>query len=349
MKNILKIHNLIFILTFFILSSKAANAQEPAVQGGYYVGKIGDKMPVQMNININSNKIEGFYYYEKTGIPINIRGKAGNNGTLTIEELDEKNKITGIFKGRILPAKKSFEGTWSNPTGSRSFPFKLIKVASYNIKNTKVENKGMSVEVNEIYPTFLSDSPALKTIHSNIEKEINSLRDKFISEGKSMWSEPPESEDMLYMYQWQRTIEYRIAFYSDKIVSIFGKISEYTGGAHGNIFFSSDNFSIKQGKAVLLKISDLFVSDSHYMKALSDFCIKELRKQQAYYIVDGKITSFAEKDLGVFTLNSNIIRFAFAPYQVGPHAQGYFFVNVPYKDIKKYINPNGPLSGFVKK
>ena len=346
--NMLRV-NFVLCMMVFTLFSVKIHAEEAGHQRAYYVGKIGDKISIQMDIETRSKAVEGTYYYESKGIPINVKGALAQNNTLTLEEFDEKETVTGRFKGQFAPSQNSFEGTWSNPGGTKTLPFKLTKVADYTFKDTKLEQKGMSVEVHAVYPAFLSNSSGLKEIQNQAAKSIQPLHDEFIKEGKSMWSDPPESSDMLYMYQWYRNIQYTVAYYSEQLISLLAILEDYTGGAHGNRGYSTENYAIKQGKAVPLTLKSLFVPNSPYLKVLSDSCIKELRKQNAENVVNGEIKSFNQGDMSVFTLSSGGIRFVFAPYQVGPYSQGTFFVNVPYKELQKYLKPNGPLSQFVTK
>jgi len=345
--NMLRV-SFVLCMMFFILFSIEIQAEEAGPKRGYYVGKIGDKISIQMDIETRSKTVEGTYYYESKGIPINVKGTLAQNNTLTLEEFDEKETVTGRFKGQFVPWQNSFEGTWSNPAGTKTLPFKITKAADYTFKDTRLEQKGMSVEVHAVYPTFLSNSSALTEIQNHAAKSIQSLHDEFIQDGKSMWSEPlPEESNMLYMYQWHRSIQYTIAYYSEQLISLLIIVYEFTGGTHGNRGYSSKNFSIKQGKAVPLELKNLFVANSPYLKVLSDFCIKELRKQEASSVVDGKIESLNEDNLSVFTLEPSGIRFVFAPYQVGSYAEGSFFVIVPYKELQKYLKPDGPLNNLI--
>jgi len=96
-----------------------------------------------------------------------------------------------------------------------------------------------------------------------------------------------------------------------------------------------------------LKLSNLFKKGSDYMKVLSEYCINELRKKGAGWIVNGEIKTFNEDALSVFALSPRGIQFAFAPYAVGSYAEGTYFVTMDYNNLKSIINPDGPLARFA--
>jgi hypothetical protein len=84
------------------------------------------------------------------------------------------------------------------------------------------------------------------------------------------------------------------------------------------------------------------------MKVLSDYCIRDLRKQQAGWVLNGEPKELKADDLSAFVISPRGITFAFDPYAVGPYAEGSYFVVVGYKDLKGIINPAGPLRQFLK-
>jgi hypothetical protein len=140
---------------------------------------------------------------------------------------------------------------------------------------------------------------------------------------------------------------YSIEYYSENLVSFTGEIYSYTGGAHGNTYFASSNYRIKDEDSNLLKLSDLFKKDSGYVKVLSDLIIADLMKQEAGWVVNGDIKSLKEDEIGPFALSPRGIQFAFAPYAVGPYSDGAFFVTIAFDDINNIIDQKGPLSQFL--
>ena len=130
-------------------------------------------------------------------------------------------------------------------------------------------------------------------------------------------------------------------------LSARSSIYSYTGGAHGNTFYRAFNLHIVDGTVRETSLGDLFTPGSGYLTPLSDYVLDDLRRQEAYDVAEGMITELTEDDLAVFTLSPSGITFAFAPYHVGPYAQGSFFVTVPLEVVAAYAAGDGPLAALV--
>lgn len=101
-------------------------------------------------------------------------------------------------------------------------------------------------------------------------------------------------------------------------------------------------------------ISDIFEKNSNYLQFLSEYCFKELKKKAAandlsdidYLIKDG--TTPEASKFRVFNFDDKGITITFNPYSVGPWIWGIQSVSIPYKELKNYIDPNGPLGEMTK-
>lgn len=323
-----------------------ANAEDLAARDAryYYVGAIGDDLPVQMELVIESGDIRGSYMYDKTGIPISLTGDMDRgSSTLTLIEQDEKGRKTGTFKGSVRSDGKGFgvhiEGVWSNANGLSTLPFKLTKVADYVSTDVHAEAK---YEASYMYPSFITGTKAHLEINERLEKEAASEKKQFTSEAEDFFSAQESAGE------WQESYSYSIEYYSPELISLSGEVYSYTGGAHGNAFYMSSNYWIKDGKALLLGLSDLFTPKSDYMKVLSDYCLRDLKKQRAGWVLNGELKEFKADDLSAFAVSPRGITFAFAPYAVGPYVEGSYFVTVGFGELKGIINPDGALRQFMK-
>jgi hypothetical protein len=334
------------IAFWFMLTAVGTSGQ--ASRHGYYVGKIGENLLVQMYFEIAAEGIEGSYYYESTGRPIQLTGKMGQDNAITLTEKDDKGAVTGRFEGRLAESDNVFTGQWLSPDNQKTLPFTLKKVAEYLTKTEKIAQKGMNAEVEGSYPKFIGSNALASAINRAAQQSVQKACDEFIQEsGKTFKDESPD-KDSLFMFQWHRGIHYSIVYYSEKLVSMLITFDEYTGGAHPNYYFSSETYWLQGENAVKAELKDLFKSDSAYVKTLSDYCMENLRKQEAGFIVDGTIKSLSADDFKVFTIEPKSIRFAFSPYHVGPYVQGDFSCRAPFKVVKNLINPNGPLASLIK-
>jgi hypothetical protein len=282
--------------------------------------------------------------YDKVGIPISLAGEIDKGtSSLILTEQDDKGLKTGTFRGSVKSEGKSFgkfiEGEWSNANGLTTLPFKLTKVADFITTGVNVKNK---YEATYMYPSFVTDTRANREINERLEKEAASEKKKFTAEAEEFFA-AQES-----VGEWQENFSYTIEYYSPQFISLSGEDFSYTGGAHGNTFYMSSNYWIKDGKALSLGLSDLFMPKSDYLKILSDYCIRDLRKQQAGWVLNGELKELKADDLSAFVISPRGVTFAFAPYAAGPYVEGSYFVTVGFAELNGAVNPSGPLRQFLK-
>lgn len=170
-----------FIGLLVFVTAAPAQPDDDVKSRYYYTGTIGKKIAIQMDIQIQGQKVSGWYYYDTIGVPFSLSGTLNE-----IEERDSKNRKTGSFRGTLTPLGKTFDGRWLSPNGKKRLPFKLTKVAEYIFSNTR---QGESLEVSAVYPHFLSQSPAWQKINSALEKSIREEHTNFMVEGQAAHAE----------------------------------------------------------------------------------------------------------------------------------------------------------------
>jgi len=337
--------SLVVLLLLFCLPLMPETSQAVSESRYYYVGTIGEDLPVQMELVVDSGSITGLYFYEKSGIPISLSGEADLQAqTFNITEQDEKGVKSGEFEGKLSsegePFGKMIEGKWTKANGITTLPFKLTKVSDFLYSDV---SQGAYIESSFSVPYFLADSEAYRFISNGVQKEAEGKQSEFLKQAREFFDKETSVSG------WQQSYNYTIEYYSQDLISMSGEVYSYSGGAHGNTNFISHNYWIREGKAVELELADIFLPNSGYMKVLSDYCINDLRKNGAGWVVNGEIKSFEKKDLGVFALSPESITFAFAPYAVGSYAEGPYFVRIPYSELESVLNANGPLKRLLEK
>src|SRR5262249_30472423 len=99
----------------------------------------------------------------------------------------------------------------------------------------------------------------------------------------------------------------------------------------------------------ILKLADLFQPNSNYLKVISDYCIKEIKKLDVSddeWIRNGAGPKLENYDS--WNVTPEGLQITFDAYQVASYAAGPQEVTVPYSLLKPIINPDGPLAAFVK-
>jgi hypothetical protein len=330
------------ILLFIAISFSivlAASAEAKPVRH-YYTGKIG-QMPVQMDLTIDGSDVSGNYYYEKTGKPIELKGKLTADQAV-VKEYPEEKKTTGAFTGKLDASRKLWSGTWESADGKRKFPFNVKAVADYVITEGKIEGVGADFA----YPQFIGTSPEISALNKNIRLDMEAQKAELRKAAREMLDTPYFKENPERVKEWYYQYDTGIEYASPTLVSLLVFVDDFLGGAHGMHFYTSQNYSITNGKVKTLSLDDLFTPG--YMPALSKVIIDDLKKQDAFWVSTGEITKLDRKDLDTFTITPTGIEFYFDPYAVGPYAQGAFFVTLPYKVMKSYIGASSPLRRFVR-
>lgn len=342
----LKIHLLFYLMVMLpglTACGKDSRGEAVPVPEGkhYYLGAISGNLAIQMELSFNDSTVTGSYYYEKNGMAIPLTGKIANDGTILLNEYGRARQITGEFEGKPDVANREIRGTWTGKENGKRLSFHLAEVAAY----VSTEMKEDKITVSANYPRFHSTTPPFQQLNRLLEDSVSREQQKFISIGK----EYLQPEDPMYELGWQKEIDYSIKYYSESLVSLLETVSEYTGGAHGNLTYRSFNYRMVQGKPVAVTLSDLFVPQENSMAVLSENCLQQLRKKGASEVVGGKIRQLKPEDLSAFTLNPAGITIYFAPYSVASYAAGTFTVLIPYQEIKDIIKTGGPVGDFIKR
>jgi hypothetical protein len=157
--------------------------------------------------------------------------------------------------------------------------------------------------------------------------------------------------------------DYRITFLSDSALSIVFTSTVYSGGAHENYRFVTENFTLQP--VVLLSLTSFFKYD--YQKTLGLLSREALKKQSwersasnapfvdifasdevdQHWLVSG--TTFEDSTETYFTFSGEGLTLYFPPYQVAPFAAGSLEVTLPYYDLREILRPNGPHRLFANR
>ncbi|MGH9754880.1 MAG: DUF3298 and DUF4163 domain-containing protein, partial [Blastocatellia bacterium] len=140
-------------------------------------------------------------------------------------------------------------------------------------------------------------------------------------------------------------VSYEVTAAGKDFISILFSFYEYTGGAHPNTTTESFNYDLNRGAPV--NLADLFTPNSNYLKMISDYAIRELKKLETVsYAEEGagpKIENFHSWNITLAGL-----KITFDRYQVGPYVAGEHEVVVPYLVLKPIIKPDGLLAQFAR-
>ena len=113
-------------------------------------------------------------------------------------------------------------------------------------------------------------------------------------------------------------------------ISFLLRLGGYVGGAHGYENLASFNYDVTAEKEIAL--SDLFPEDPDYLKTISEFVRRDLRRQLGNNANEDILLAGTEpnaENFSVFTLLPGSVTFYFVEYQVAPYAAGSSKVVMP--------------------
>ncbi len=323
-------NNIMIFCVIFLYLLRIPFAQD-FVGRNHYIGTIGKGNRVYVDLKIEKDSIMGYYFYYRTGIPVDLKGNINPDKSFRIDEYINRD-LTGIFIGELKGFDKLI-GQWSSPDAKKTLRFELIKIAESK------EYKSDRYDVRVAYPQFRIDNKSLEQkLNDTIKTVTHNVYNNFMQDIEDYIS--PESV-LPFFYT-----DYRIEYFSGQIVSLLFTHSEYTGGVHPNYYYTTINLFLAPDKIKGLTLDDLFIKNSNYLRLLSDICITNLKSQGATFVIDEEVKDVSEQ-LDAFSITPKELVFTFSPYLVGSYAEGTYTVAIPYKDIKKIINPNGPLGEII--
>jgi Deacetylase PdaC/Protein of unknown function (DUF3298) len=334
-----------------------------------FVGTIDDKHAVHMELERKGADLTGGYFYERAGAfnsamrTLELKGRIDGDGNVTLTETTYKAgnpQKTGEFKGRLdgLSAngdvRLRFSGSWTGGKDGKQMPFSLGQLRfdlgglKLDEKAEKGANKKLRYEIESELPQLVgADSARVEKFNRAVTNLIGSrtgefrkavdemAREEAAAKQNSKSAPPPNSLD----------VSYEVTAANKDFISILFSFYEYTGGAHPNTTTESFNYDLNRGAPV--RLADLFTPNSNYLKVISDYSIKELKKLET--------VSSAEEGAGPKIENFNSwnitpagLRITFDRYQVGAYAVGEHEVVVPYSVLKPIIKLDGLLAQFAK-
>lgn len=228
------------------------------------------------------------------------------------------------------------------------------KVVTRTRSGLNIGNRGHSVFYEASFPEFPNSSRFFRKVNLLIGKKHSETVAEFTQVDWSLvWDEIREPS--WANHEWTGHVSTDVVFCSDEAVSLLEHHWEFTGGAHGNPWFVSRNFVFENNDVRELQLTDLFQSGSNWDKHLASFCMSDLRRQGATFLLppDEESTRASTTpqvleadDLRTFALSSEALWIFFGPYHVGTYAEGNYSVKVPFSELESFIPSNSPAKLF---
>ncbi len=334
-----------------------------------FVGAIDTKRAVRMKLERKGDDLSGVYFYERAGAfnsamkTLELKGRIDGDGNVTLTETiygTAAPQKTGEFKGKLdgLSANGEvtlrFSGSWTGAKDGKQAPFSLRQLRfdlgglKLEEKKEKIENKKLRYEIETALPQLAGASDArverfnqavanLVAARANeFKRAVEEMARKDAATGPDATSQRPPNF---------LTVSYEVVEANKNFISALFTFQEFTGGAHPNA--STESFNYDMNRNAPVSLADLFTPNSNYLKVISDYSIRELKKLETVgWVEEGagpKLENFQS-----WNITPAGLRITFDPYQVGPYVAGQHEVVVPYSALRPIIKPDGPLAQFSK-
>ena len=333
------------------------------------VGTIDDKHAVRMELERKDADLTGSYFYERAGAfnsamrTLELKGRIEVDGNVTLAETTNESgnpRKTGEFKGKLdgLSAngdvRLRFSGSWIGGREGRQMPFSLgqlrFDLGGLKLDERKEEssNKKLRYEIDTALPQLAGAGDARVEKFNQAAANLVAARtgefkktademahEEAADKQDAKSSRPPNSLN----------VNYEVTAADKDFISVLLTFFEYSGGAHPNTITESFNYDLNRNEPV--RLADLFTPNSNYLKMISDYSVRELKKLDTVSSVENgagpKIDNFHS-----WNITPAGLKITFDPYQVGPYVAGAHVVVVPYSVLKPIIKPDGLLAQFSK-
>ncbi|MGH9754185.1 MAG: DUF3298 domain-containing protein [Blastocatellia bacterium] len=332
-----------------------------------FAGSIG-KHAVHMKLEREGTDLTGEYFYVRAGVSnvyglertLKLKGRIDGDGNATLTETSDETgsqRKTGEFKGKFdsLSAngevRLRFSGSWTGGKNGKQMLFSLQQFRSdlgglkLDVKEAEIKNKKLHYEIKTKLPHLAGVDPRGKAFNQAVTNLVAPRIDTF----KEHVSEPRETN--VFSEDFYLNVACVVEAANKDFISVLFIFVEYTGGARPSFDSESLNYDLNHNSPISL--DDLFTPNSNYLKVISDYSIKELKKQ---FKEDGEewddgIERGAGPEASNFhtwNITPDGLKITFDPGQVSPYIGPDREVFIPYSVLKPIIKPDGLLAQFAR-
>src|SRR5690606_9568580 len=119
--------------------------------------------------------LDGSYRYNSKGLPIDLTGSVNESDEVNLTEAVE-GRTTGRFHGKVAPDTATLEGTWQDPEGNRTLPFKAERIARNRVDNFRIDLGKVALNGTVSYPLFAG---ATQPFTDRLRRELRAAFDEF--------------------------------------------------------------------------------------------------------------------------------------------------------------------------
>ena len=206
-------------------------------------------------------------------------------------------------------------------------PFLLIFLYGCSDNTVKIYEKkysGEGYEMSMEIPELQEDTDFADKFNSEYITFADNTLNSFIAESEKSAT----AKDSLILNQ-------EIKFNKNSIISIVGNCETFTGGPHPTTERIVKNIDTKNG--VYLSFKDIF-NDDTYINRINSYISSLLQTNPEKFDELWKTPTVSENQN--FYITSQGIVIFYPPYELSYYSKGFVEIEIPYKEIESYLNPN---------
>lgn len=333
------------------VSGPSAEAAGSGVQA--YEGTIG-KAKVIMTLDTSSTRLAGSYFYQTSGLDIEVSGTAAK-----LDEIDPnlitnyEKAVTGTFAGTLSADKQTYKGTWKSAKGAKTAAFSLKNIGSpvpgtaQSVSLTKLLKKAKSKSgpASYSFPVVVGTKPNWIATRINADVKNRSLGDDSLA--RVIADFEANGSGII-------GVDYQVNHNANGLLDV--SMTSETMGAYPDAFSEYLVYDLRSGARV--RPGDVFSTFSPIRSLIQKQVKASIAAAKAddpaavddLNLMLGENPGSVDDDtLGRFTITKRGLTFH---YVFGfPHAaralepDGEF--SLTWAELKPFIRPNGPFATFV--
>jgi len=348
------------LLSIFIwaLISQSCNTSQPKQQSYFYLKGNISSIPITMQMYIYGHQINGVYWYDTQGKPIDFFG----DDTTLPGSIVLKNYINDGEETIILnKAGKDFSGTWSSTKkpgslkvilseSKSNIEFDFYSTDSIYATQINGEEVTCSYSGSMIWPR--GDDKFSKTLAHKIKLALSNdslssdqpdiflkkRQTQYIDQSRKMFDSM--SADQIHTFSMESYMNIGLLYQSKHNLCIRTRFYDYEGGAHGYGGDLYKTYDLESSEQLIL--DDIFTASG--MEVLPLLIEKQIKQDRGLRSSD-PISSAGLFDEGVVKVTDNFyltpsgIGFFYNQYEIAPYASGQYDVFLNYDVLKNYLRP----------
>jgi len=172
-------------------------------------------------------------------------------------------------------------------------------------------------------------------------KNLNLCKQQFIEE---ILKQSP-NQGPFHMHYSLKTV-----FFSDHVISLFGKISIYDHLPHEQKYYEGITFYNKRGKFLPIMLQEVFSTptEKEWLRTYCEQFLKTDAIASSYFSGKTPLLTFLHFNLiHAFFLESEALCIVFQPYTVAGGTDSPPIIKIPYETLKDHWNPSNPLNSLL--